>query len=318
MLNILVQQYVRAVPIEWRCQLLLLNITPKFPSKVQFLLGLTFPLIDKLYPRKPFIGGRIGYDKQILFVWLLIKKVMGWDYRMAGDMAGICHTTLVRANGKFSQAKVYQQFLIYLVKQAYKAGLIRGKKVALDSSFVKTYSSKEEDGSGGWNGHKEAIGFKLHALIDAHTGVLIALIIGDGVTHDSQVAIPLLKKARPWLRKVGYVLADKGYDDTDIIEYIAKSLHAKAGIPIREMPKDKKGKKKGNFLNWRLKAKGRTVKKSILNLRTEVERFFSYLKRVLKLGKDATRGIKRFVDNTYLACIFYMLKRVCAVGITQF
>lgn len=296
----------------------LLNITPKFPHKVQFLVELTFPLIDKLLPRKPFVGGRIGYDKQMLFVWLLIKKVMGWDYRTVSEMAGVCHTTLVRANDKFSRVGAYQKFLICLVKLAYKQGLIKGSKVALDSSFVKTYSGKEEEGSGGWNGHKEAIGFKLHALIDATTGCLIALIIGDGLTHDSQVAIPLLKKARPWLRKAGYVLADKGYDDTDIVEYIAKSLHAKAGIPIREMPKDKKGKKKGNFLNWKLKAKGRTVKKSILNLRTEVERFFSYLKRVCRLGKDATRGIKRFIDNTYLACIFYMLKRVCAVGITQF
>lgn len=295
-----------------------MTLIPQFPKKVQFLVGLSFPLIDQLLPRKPFIGGRIGYDKQILFVWLLIKKVMGWDYRTAAEMAGLAHTTLIRANDKFSKAGAYQKFLICLVKKAYKTGLIKASKVALDSSFVKTYSGKEEEGSGGWNGHKEAIGFKLHALIDANTGCLIALIIGDGLTHDSQVAIPLLKKARPWLKRVGYVLADKGYDDTDIVEYIAKSLHAKAGIPIREMPRDKKGKKKGNYLNWKLKAKGRSVKKSILNKRTEVERFFSYLKRVCKLGKDATRGIKRFVDNTYLACIFYMLKKVWTVGVVCF
>ena len=296
----------------------MLNITPKFPLKVQFLVGLSFPLVDKLCPRKPFVGGRIGHDKQVLFVWLLIKKVMGWDYRTVGEMAGISHTTLVRANTRFSKAGVYQKFLTSLIKQAYKERLIKGERVALDSSFVKTYSGKEEIGSGGWNGHKEAIGFKLHALIDAENGALIALIIGDGVTHDSQVAIPLLKKARPWLKKCGYVLADKGYDDMEIVEYIAKSLHAKAGIPIREMPKDKQGKKKGNYQNWKLKTKGRTVKKSILNARTEVERFFSYLKRVCRLGKDATRGIKRFVDNTYLACIFYMLQKVWSLGITQF
>lgn len=248
---------------------------------------------------------------------------MGWDFRTVSDMAGMAHTTLVRANFKFSQAGIYQKFLIHLVKLSYRKGLIKGSKVALDSSFVKTYSGKEEVGSLGWNGHKESFGFKLHALIDANTGCLIALIIGDGLTHDSQVAIPLLKKAKPWLRKCGYVLADKGYDDTDIVEYIAKRLNAKAGIPIREMPKNKKQKTKqgevkvktGSYLNWKLKAKGRTVKKSILNLRTEVERFFSYLKRVCRLGKDATRGIKRFVDNTYLACIFYMLKKVWVVGI---
>lgn len=296
----------------------MINITPKFPKKVQFLLELDFSFIDELVVRKPFIGGRIGYDKKILFVWLLMKKVMGWDYRTVGEMSGVTHTTLVRANEKFSRLGVYQKFLISLVKLAYKNGLIKGKKVAMDSSFVKTYSGKIEDGSGGWNGHKEAIGFKLHALIDAETGVPIALIVTDGVSSDFTYAIPLLNKARPWLRRVGYVLADKGYDSDQIVKFIASSLKAKAGIPIRRINKGKNYNPKGGYLNWKLKAKGRTVKKSILNARTEVERFFSYLKRVCKLGKDATRGIQRFVDNTYLACIFYMLKRVCAVGITQF
>jgi len=293
----------------------LINITPKFPKKVQFLLDCNFSFIDELIVRKPFIGGRIGYDRKILFVWLLIKKVMGWDYRTVSDMAGLSHTTLVRANDKFSKVGVYQKFLISLVKLAYKNGLIKGKKVAMDSSFVRTYSGKEEDGSGGWNGYKEAIGFKLHALIDAQTGSLIALIISNGVDSDFTYAIPLLKRARPWLKKCGYVLADKGYDSDEIVKFIARSLEAKAAIPIRKINKGKNFSTKGAYQNWKLKAKGRCIKKSILNARTEVERFFSYLKRVCRLGKDATRGIKRFVDNTYLACIFYMLKRVWIVGI---
>ncbi len=208
-----------------------------------------------------------------------MKKILGWDYRTVGDMAGMAHTTLIRANDKFSKFKVYHKFLIYLVKKAYKNGLISGQKVALDSSFVKTYSGKEETGSRGWNGHKESFGFKLHALVDASTGVLIALIIGDGLTHDSQVAIPLLKKARPWLKRCGYVLADKGYDDTKIVEYIAKSLHAKAAIPIKKIYKGKNYSVKGAYTNWKLKAKGRCIKKSIYNKRSEVERFFSTLKR---------------------------------------
>lgn len=294
----------------------LMILVPKLPKKVSFLEEVSLPIIQQLFPRKKFAGGRIGYSKDILFAWLLVKKVMGWDYRTVADMAGVAHTTLVRANARFSQARVYERILVCLVKQAYRQKLIKGEKVALDSSFVKTYSRKEEDGSGGWNGHKEAIGFKLHVLVDAETGVLIALIVGDGVTHDSQVAIPLLKRARPWLKKVGYVLADKGYDSSDIVEYIAKSLKAKAGIPIKKIYKGKNYSTKGAYLNWKEKVKGRTVKKSIYNKRTEVERFFSYLKRVLNLGKDATRGIKRFLDNTYLVCIFFMLKKVWTVGVT--
>jgi len=300
-------------------------LIPKFPRKVQFLLGLNFPLIDQLMPRKSFVGGRIGYLKQELFVWLLIKKTLGWDYRTVADIAGMAHTTLIRANDKFSKLGIYQKFLIYLIKIAYKQGLIQGHKVAIDSSFVKTYSKKQELGSGGWNGHKEAFGFKLHALIDAQSGVLIALIIGDGTTHDSQVAIPLLKRARPWLKKCGYVLADKGYDSMDIVEYIAKQLKAKASIPIKETNQKKQNKArqrltteekiKGGYLNWKLKSKGRSLKKSIYNKRSEVERFFSTLKRAFKLGQEKTRGIRAFLENTYLACICFMLRRLKIAGV---
>ncbi len=311
----MVQQYVQADPIDWRCQLLLINITPNWPKKVQFLLGLDFPLIDQLVPRKPFIGGRIGYPKQEIFFWLLIKKTLGLDYRTVSEMAGVAHTTLIRANDKFSKAHVYQRFLTYLVKESYRKGLIQGIKIVLDSSFVKTYSKKEETGSGGWNGHKESFGFKLHALIDAESGVLIALIIGNGLTHDSQVAIPLLKRARPWLKRCGYVLADKGYDDTKIVEYIAKSLHARAAIPIKKIYKGKNYSTKGAYTNWKEKAKGRCIKKSIYNKRSEVERFFSTLKRAFKLGREKTRGIKAFLENTYLACICFMLRRLKTAGI---
>jgi transposase len=301
-----------------------MNIVPKWPKKVQFLIGLTFPLIDQLVVRKPFIGGRIGYDKQLLFFCLLIKKSLGWDYRTIADMAGLSHTTLVRANDRFSKAGVYQKFLIYLIKKAYQAGLIKGEKVAMDASFVKTYSGKQEDGSLGFNDYKDSFGFKLHALIDAETGILIALIVKDGLTHESQIAIPLLKKARPWLKKCGYVLADKGYDDSEIVEYIAKALKAKASIPIKET--NQRGSKrrqqlsaeeriKGGYLNWKLKSKGRSLKKTIYNKRTEVERFFSTLKRTFHLGEEKTRGIKAFLDNTYLACICFMLRRLKLAGV---
>ena len=302
---------------EWRCQLLFMIITPNWPEKVQFLMDFSFPLVDELLPRKEFIGGRIGYPKQVLFVWLLIKKITNWDYRTMASMASVSHPTLIRANRKFNEAGVYQKVLLRLVKDAYKKGLIKGEKVALDSSFVKTYSRKEELGSGAWNGHKESYGFKLHALIDANSGALIALIIGDGVTHDSQVAIPLLKKARPWLKKCGYVLADKGYDSSDIVEYIVKSLHAKATIPIKKINKGKNYNPRGAYQNWKEKAKGRCIKKSIYNKRTEVERLFSTLKRTFKLGRERIRGIKAFIGQTYLACICFMLRKLWGFGVVQ-
>ena len=59
-------------------------------------------------------------------------------------------------------------------------------------------------GSEGWNGFKEAYGFKLHLLIDCETKFPIALIVTNGLASDNTLAIPLLKRAKSWLKKVGY------------------------------------------------------------------------------------------------------------------
>ncbi|MCX8009348.1 MAG: transposase [Patescibacteria group bacterium] len=163
-----------------------------------------------------------------------------------------------------------------MIVQAVQTGLIQGVKVALDSSFVPTYTQKRENGFEGWNGFKKSFGFKIHVLIDVETRFPIALIITNGLAADGTLAIPLRKKAKRYLKRQGYVLADKGYDDTDIVNWIVKMLHSKAGIPIRKKSKLAKGKKNryGNLLNWKMKAAGRTFKRSIYKLRTEVERFF--------------------------------------------
>lgn len=292
---------------------------PKMPQKVQYLLHFSYPQINVLCPRTPFIGGRIGHNKELLFLLLLVKKVTNWSYREISEIGGVSHSTLIRANEKFLRRRVYEKFFIHLVKTAYRKGLIKGRFVALDSSFVKTFSKKQEVGSENWNGFKKAYGFKLHLLIDTETKMPIALLVGNGVAHDGTLAIPLLKRARAWLRKVGYVLADKGYDDTDIVNWIAKELKAKAGIPMRKKSRLAKGKKNryGNLLNWQLKAAGRTFKKSILRRRTEVERSFSQLKRVYHLGREETRGILNFAKNAYLALISYMLKLFWIAGVTR-
>lgn len=292
---------------------------PKMPKKIQYLFAFSYPQIHTFCPRKPFIGGRIGHNKELLFLLLLMKKVTNWSYREVAEIGGVSHSSLVRANEKFLRKEVYAKFFIHLVKIAYRKGLINGRFVAMDSSFVKTFSKKQEEGSENWNGFKKAYGFKLHLLIDAETKMPIALIIGNGVASDGTLAVPLLKKARPWLKRVGYVLADKGYDDTDIVNWIAKELQAKAGIPMRRKSKLAKGKKNryGNLLNWQLKASGRTFKKTILRKRTEVERSFSSLKRVYHLGKEEMRGILNFATNAYLALISYMLKQFWIAGVTK-
>jgi hypothetical protein len=288
------------------------------PQKVQYLLQFSFPLVSKLTKKstlEKFVGGRSGYDKETLFGWLLIKKVTNWDYRTIASMAGISHPTLIRANDLFLKKQIYEKVIVWLIKLAWKKGLITGNYVAMDSSFVHTFSKHGEVGSEGWNEFKEGFGFKLHLLIDCETKFPLAVIITNGLANDMTLAIPLLKKARYWLKKCGYVLADKGYDWMDIVNWIVKVLHAKAGIPIRKQRKGKNYSWEGSARSYVQKTKGRTLKKRIYNRRSAIERVFSVLKRTYHLGKEETRGISNFAKNCYLTLICYILKLFDIAGI---
>lgn len=289
-----------------------MSIEPKLPWNVQYLATFSYQLVKKLSEKttvEKFVGGRPGYDKEMLFFWLLVKKVTNWSYPTIASMAGVSHPTLIRANRFFLKKGIYHKVFVDLIQKAYHKGLIKGTFVAMDSSFVHTFSGKEELGSEGWNDFKDAFGFKLHLLIDCETKFPLAVSITNGNAHDGTLAVPLLKKARRWLKKAGYVVADKGYDDQDIVNWIVKELRRKAGIPIRKV--GERGKNyswEGAWRNFQLKAKGRSIKKSIYNRRSSIERVFSVLKRTYHLGKEEVRGILNFAKQVYLSLICYMLK----------
>ena len=289
-----------------------MKFVPQMPHKVQFILNSSFPLVRKLSRKssvEEFVGGRPGYDKELLFSLLLIKKMTNWSFRTVAEMGGISHSTLVRANTFFLKERIYEKVFNHLVGKAFKKGLIKGRFVAMDSSFVHTFSKHGELGSEGWNKFKEAYGFKLHLLVDAQSQFPIALLLTNGLASDNTLAIPLLKKGKRYLKDCSYILADKGYDDGNIIDFIQKEIGAKAGIPVRKI--GKRGRNyswEGAWRNFKRKAEGRTLKKSIYNKRTSVERCFSLIKRIYHLGKEETRGILNFAKNTYLSLICYALK----------
>lgn len=54
-----------------------MTFVPKFPNKVQYLFNTS---IEK------FVGGRKDYDKEFLFLLLLIRKVSNWSFRTVAEM----------------------------------------------------------------------------------------------------------------------------------------------------------------------------------------------------------------------------------------
>ena len=90
-------------------------LVSQMPQKVQYLLHFSFPLVKKLCGKslsEKFVGGRNGYDKEILFGWLLVKKVTNWDYRTIASMAGVSHPTLIRANDLFLSKHLYEKVMV--------------------------------------------------------------------------------------------------------------------------------------------------------------------------------------------------------------
>ena len=276
-----------------------MRILTHCPDRAQYILKFSSPFLKRLVRKKKF--GRHGHDYTKVFKHLLIKQACNLTYRDLEEATGIDYSTFIKARKSFQKRGVYLKFFRHLVRRLVGLGYLRAEYVAVDGSFVQTYSKRSEDGSAYW-GKVEAHGFKLHALIDAVSEAPLALVITNGKVHDSQVLIPLCEKLSSYKLNPSYVIADKAYDSDDLVAFISKKLSALASIPIRAKNKQAK-------LNLETKSSGRTTDKGIYRKRTSVERVFSYLKERFNLGKEKTRGITNFTINVFLSSICLLLEK---------
>ncbi len=105
----------------------------------------------------------------------------------------------------------------------------------------KTYKGKKADGSL-WKTVKKWFGYKLHLVVDSD----FELPVAYEVTKASGAEIPQAKKLVEHmdrnipglLERCEYLSADKGYDDTDLIQALWKNHGVKPVIDIRNMWQD--------------------------------------------------------------------------------
>lgn len=276
-----------------------MRILTRCPDRVKYILNFSSPFLKRLVVKKKF--GRHGHDYQMIFKYLLIKQACCLTYRDLSSTTGIHHSTLVKVRKAFAKKDVFAKFFRHLVRELIVRGAVSCEYVAIDGSFVETYSKRCEEGSAYW-GKCQAHGFKLHALVDAASELPVALVITDGKVHDSQLLVPLCQKLSRYHLKPSYVICDKAYDSDDLVSFIVKKLGAYASIPVRAKHKQKE-------LNLALKEQGRTTDKVIYRKRTSVERVFSYLKGRYNLGQEKMRGIGNFLINVFLSVICLLLEK---------
>lgn len=255
---------------------------------------------------KPSQRGRKGYDKVLMLRWLIYRQLMNCSYRDLESLSGIDHSTFV----KFRQRLMRQDWFPRIFRRLSMT-VARSRPTItaiLDSSFVETYSRHDEEGSE-YSGYKEKNGFKLHQIIDFTTRLPILQAATPGARADIVWGAHLIRGA-PSSWKVRGLLADKAYDGWEFVaEVKRKWCTAKVGIPVRRTIHERERPFPPPVIrNRTFKEAGRYLRRSFLNRRTEVERYFSRKKRVFNLGEERMRGLENFQANSYLTSIMEILE----------
>ncbi|MEJ0053140.1 MAG: transposase [bacterium] len=188
-----------------------------------------------LAPFFPYAGtGRRGYDKVTLFLWLAYKQLHGCTYRDLESMSGIDQTTFVKFRGRLKQSRGFEHLFGCLTQRVLAH--LPALNLILDSSFVKTYSGHDEEGSA-YSGHKKANGYKTHEIIDRDTRLPVFQSVTPGAVADITEGRRLVSRAPPDLPVASFA-ADKGYDSESFVFDLARKWSIEPAIPLRRMKKD--------------------------------------------------------------------------------
>ena len=248
---------------------------------------------------KPNPKGRKGYGKVLLFRWLIYRQLMSCSFRDLESMSEIDYSTFIKFRKRLIEKFLFKN--IFSLLSSAVASNLDSITAIMDSSFVQTYSKRQEEGSE-YFGYKEKNGFKLHQMIDWETRLPILQFATPGARSDIRWGANLIRAApKSW--KLREFTADKAYDGINFVKDIALRFPGiRICIPMR------RHKKKDYWFNRLMKRWERVRDPELYKKRSEIERYFSRKKRVFNLGEERTRGLKNFEANCYLTSIAEILE----------
>src|SRR3989338_2231516 len=216
-----------------------------------------------------------------MFKWLIYKQITGCIYRDFESMTGVDYTTFIKFRQRLSVQEWFKNIFNELINKLTSE--IKDFNLIIDSSFVQTYSKRQEQGSE-YFGYKQKNGFKLHQIIDYKSRLPVLQYATSGARADVVWGLKLIRAApKGW--DVKGILADKAYD-ADLLVMTAKNKWKgiKVGIPVRRTSHLKVTGRPESPINRQAKEATRYLKQPFLNKRTEIERYFSRKKRIFNLG----------------------------------
>jgi hypothetical protein len=258
------------------------------------------------YLLKPSSRGKKGYDKVLLFRWLMYRQLMNCSYRDLESMSGIDYSTFIKFRKRL---RVRQWFpRVFKVLSSAIASNLDSITAIVDSSFVETYSRHDEQGSE-YFGYKRKNGFKLHQIIDFKTRLPLLQYATPGARADIIWGTNLIRAAPSWWHVNGF-LADKAYDGWKFVADLHQKWNGiRVGIPVRRTIHEViDPAHPGVLKNRRAKESDRYLRRRFLNKRSEIERYFSRKKRVFNLGEERTRHLENFRANRFMTSIMEILE----------
>lgn len=212
-----------------------------------------------------------------------------------------------------------------LVDELLKGGLIIGKTIVMDATFIKAYSKRDphENSRGGSdpqarvgrNGKTYELGYKLHIAVDAKSELPLAVIVASANDNEKKHVPALLEKTLKVTKdRVKLIVADSQYSSRNLRDQ-ASNLGVKVVIPF---PTNQQRGQKGLLrVDKYFRTHGPTDEKRVYRLRSSVERVNSRLKEQLCLEKHRVRGLRRVTVHALICMIAMLLNAVAAFRLNK-
>ena len=212
-----------------------------------------------------------------------------------------------------------------LVDELLKGGLIIGKTIVMDATFIKAYSRRDphENSRGGSdpqarvgrNGKTFELGYKLHVAVDAKSELPIAIIVASANDNEKKHAPALLEKAlKATEGRVKLLVADSQYSSRNLRDQ-ASSQGVRAVIPF---PTNQQRGQKGLLrVDKYFRTHGPIYEKRVYRLRSSIERVNSRLKDQLSLERHRVRGLGRITVHALLCMIAMLLNALAALRLNR-
>ena len=218
-----------------------------------------------------------------------------------------------------------QRIMNKLLKELLHGGVISGKTVDSDATFVKAYSRRDPHDNSrgksdpearvGRDGKTYELGYKLHVAVDAKSELPLAVIAASANENEKKHAPTLIREAlKTTKQRTKTLVADSQYSSRRLRERLS-AQNVKTVIPY---PANQSKEKKTLLrVDRYFRTHGPACERQTYTRRGAVERANSRLKEQLYLEKHRARGLERITIHALLCIIAMLLNALTALRLNR-